>query len=299
MNAPKLSSSRAPDILKALEGLQKHFHENIKYHVSLTYTQIVFGQVKLAGLINEDEKFTWTKGPASGSPLPGDVQNFINQVVLPYYFELFQEETNREVIERVLENMCDLTDDFGPAVFNDRIEQIVKFIIMFLEKKTFCQSGEFQGEAGNELEDVEENPEDDSEEEEEEDDGIDHDKLIFGNVTDLIISLTRAYGNEFTQALTVLIPQVVLYTSDKHPLSDKSMAIGCLAEVFAAAEGVIPTYFNDYLPLLEKFSTTNDVKMNRHVAYSIGVLAQHAPLLFRPHVNSGIVLLQKLHSNCE
>ena len=266
--------------------------------MSLTYTQIVFGQVKLAGLINEDEKFSWNKGAASGSPLPTDVQNFINQVVLPYYFELFNEESNREVIERVLENMCDLADDFGPSVFNDKIEQLIKYIIMFLEKKTFCQSGELQGEDGNQLEEMDENPEDDSEEEEE-DDGIDHDKLIFGNVTDLIISLTRAYGNEFMQALAVLIPQVVLYTSDKHPLSDKSMAIGCLAEVFAAAEGVIPNYFADYLPLLEKFSTTSDVKMNRHVAYSIGVLAQHAPILFGPHVNSAIALLQKLHSNCD
>jgi len=73
------------------------------------------------------------------------------------------------------------------------------------------------------------------------------------------------------------------------------MALGCLTEVFAASPGVIPTYFNDYLPLLEKNSNTNDSKVNRNVAYSIGVLAQHAPLLFQPHVNNALALLKKLH----
>jgi hypothetical protein len=48
----------------------------------------------------------------------------------------------------------------------------------------------------------------------------------------------------------------VVYTSDKHPKSDKNMAIGCLAETFAAAPAVIPVYFNDYLNLLYKNSDT-------------------------------------------
>lgn len=32
------------------------------------------------------------------------------------------------------------------------------------------------------------------------------------------------------------------------------MAIGCLAETFAAAPALIPVYFNDYLQLLNKYS---------------------------------------------
>lgn len=55
-----------------------------------------------------------------------------------------------------------------------------------------------EGEKDEDLEDVDENPEDDEEEEdEEEDDGIDHDELIFGNTSDLIIALARAMGNSF------------------------------------------------------------------------------------------------------
>jgi|TARA_B110001469_G_C9521015_1_gene259330 hypothetical protein len=41
-----------------------------------------------------------------------------------------------------------------------------------------------------------ENPEDD-ESEDDEDDGINHDEVILGNTTDVILYLARAYGNEF------------------------------------------------------------------------------------------------------
>lgn len=75
------------------------------------------------------------------------------------------------------------------------------------------------------------------------------------------------------------------------------MALGCIAETFAAAPGLIPSYFNDYLPLLEQNSNTQDSKVNRNIAYSLGVLAQHATLMFQPHVNNALILLKKLHQN--
>jgi hypothetical protein len=111
-----------------------------------------------------------------------------------------------------------------------------------LQKKSFCQGGDADNEDFKDEED-EENPEDDvddDEEEEEGDDGIDHDEIILGNVTDLIIWMARCLGNEFIPFFTNLAPHIVTYTSDKHPKSDRNMAIGCIAEVFANAPGVIP-----------------------------------------------------------
>jgi hypothetical protein len=157
-----------------------------------------------------------------------------------------------------------------------------------------------EGEDAEDLEDVDdENPEDDDEESEaeEEDDGIDHDEIIFGNTTDIIIALARAMGNSFAPYFQTLAPYIVAYTSDKHPKSDRNMALGCISEVFANSECVIPQYFNDYLPLLEKNSNTQDSKMNRNIAYNIGILAEHAPILFQPHLQNGLAMLAKLHQN--
>lgn len=110
------------------------------------------------------------------------------------------------------------------------------------------------------LEDVEDedvdDKDDDEEESEDNDDGIDHDEIIFGSVTEIIFQLARTLGNDFSPYFNILAPHVVVYTSDKHPKSDKNMALGCLAETFAAAPAVIPLYFNDYLGLLYKNSDT-------------------------------------------
>lgn len=69
-------------------------------------------------------------------------------------------------------------------------------MIMFLEKKTFCQTRVKEGEDEEDLEDDDENEEEDQEEEDS-DDGIDHDEIILGNVTDIIYSLARAFGDSF------------------------------------------------------------------------------------------------------
>jgi hypothetical protein len=77
------------------------------------------------------------------------------------------------------------------------MDKIVKYIIMFLQKKAFCQDG-MAVEDGDEKDFQDENPEEDyGDEEEEGDDGIDHDEVIFGNVSDLVIAIARSMGNEF------------------------------------------------------------------------------------------------------
>jgi hypothetical protein len=149
------------------------------------------------GLINTDEKYDWVKG--GPSPLPDNVNEFLGTVVLPYYFKIFEQEEDKIVIERVLENMREMSEDLGPAVFENKMERVMKYVVQFLEKKAFCQTRMMEGEDDEDLEDViEENPEEEDEsEQEEEDDGIDHDEIIFGNTSDLIIALARSMGNRF------------------------------------------------------------------------------------------------------
>jgi len=273
LNAPKLCQNRMKDILEALEKLHFYFHENIKFHVCLAYVQITTGLMRLNGVMNSDDKFEWVKGPASGSPLPHDVLAFLDRIVFPYFYSLFEKEDNKEVIERALENLREIAEDFGPGAYVNQMDNFVKYVNMFLDKKTYCQCGAMGDDEDHE--DVDEaNPEEDYGSEEEEGiDGIDHDELILGNVTDIVIAVARAMGNEFAPVFAKLAPHIVAYTDDQHPKYDKNVALGCIAEVFAAAPSVIPTYFNDYLQLLEKMATFNDSKVNRNVAYSIGVLA--------------------------
>ena len=253
--------------------------------------------MKACGVVNEDNLFPWKKGPASESPLPAEVRQYLDQVVLPYYFKVFEQEEDKEVIERTLEALRELADSFGPAAFANCLPEVVKYIILLLEKKAYCQTNVMDGDEGEDLEDVEGDDDDDDEEEEEEDDGIDHDELILGNTTDLILWTARAMGNDFLPVFTQLAPTLHGYTTDKHPKSDRHMAIGCMAEVFASCPAAIPACFDDFVKLLDANSNLQDSKMNRNLAYAVGVLAQHAQMLFQPHIASFMTLLNRLNDN--
>ena len=123
-------------------------------------------------------------------------------------------------------------------------------------------------------EDDEENPEDDTSEEG--DDGINHDEIILGNTTDVILYLGRAYGDLFAPTFEAVYPLLMEYTSDKHPKSDRNMIIGTIGDVFSSCNAVIPKYYNDFLALLNANSGTKDSKLNRNIAFAIGILAEHA-----------------------
>ena len=73
MHVPKLFDTKLKEVCEGLEQLQNHFHENVKYHVILSYMQIGFGMMKNAGVIDEDDKFNWTKGDLTNSQLPEKV----------------------------------------------------------------------------------------------------------------------------------------------------------------------------------------------------------------------------------
>ena len=164
----------------------------------------------------------------------------------------------------------------GPAGVVEHLEMIVTSLETLLDKNAFCLT------RGKEAKSDGIGPEDDDDEEPEEnesesDDDLDHDEIILGNTTDVMISLARSLGDSFVPYLARLGPKLVPYLGDEHPKSDKIMAIGCLAEVLKNSPQAISAYFNDFIQVLMKQSTNPDGSLTRNVAYSFGVLAEKAP----------------------
>ena len=108
---------------------------------------------------------------------------------------------------------------------------------------------------------------------------MDHDEIILGNTTDVIIAMARALGDQFLEYFTRIGPSLVRYLDDSHPVSDKIMVIGCLAESFNNCRAAIPVYFNDFLHIVLKNAKTDNSSMNRNCAYAIGILAEHSGVL--------------------
>lgn len=77
---PGLIINRLPEILEVLSDIAFYFHENIRYHVCLTYTQIAFGLLKhfAPQQHNANGKFIWKKGLPVQNPMAEKVQEFID-----------------------------------------------------------------------------------------------------------------------------------------------------------------------------------------------------------------------------
>ena len=82
------------------------------------------------------------------------------------------------------------------------------------------------------------------------DEDLDHDEIILGNATDVIISVSIALGDSFLPYLNKLAPKLVKYLGDEHPKSDRIMVIGCLSEVMNNCPKAITYYFNDFMAVI-------------------------------------------------
>lgn len=76
------------------------------------------------------------------------MQEFLDTVVIPHYNRIFEDEANKEVIEKTLECLREMAEELGPASVNNHIEYLVQIVIILLDKKAFCQvkTKDFKGE---------------------------------------------------------------------------------------------------------------------------------------------------------
>ena len=121
---------------------------------------------------------------------------------------------------------------------------IVESLEKFLLNQSFCQTSK-KVQDDEEIEEEDELVEDSEEEDSEE---IDHDEIILSNTTDYIIAMSAALGDNFLPYFKRLGPIISEYIKDDHPLGDKIMAIGCLAEIFnSCPSAVAPPFFEPFM----------------------------------------------------
>ena len=127
---------RLKEIIDTLSELGDYFHENIRYHVCMTYLQIAVGLVR--HFTQSEEKFKWQKGLPVKFPLPPQVIEYMETVIFPHYFDLFENEDNKEVIEKTLECFREMCEVFGPGAIEKHSDKIVEVILLLLDKKAHC-----------------------------------------------------------------------------------------------------------------------------------------------------------------
>lgn len=71
---------------------------------------------------NSFDKFEWRKGLPVQTPLPEKVQEFIDQVIFPHYYKIFEDEANKEVIEKTLECIREMCEELGPGSIVNQLD---------------------------------------------------------------------------------------------------------------------------------------------------------------------------------
>lgn len=100
----------------------------------------------------------------------------------------------------------------------------------------------------------------------------DHDEVLIDNVTDLIGVLAQTIGPAFAPHFGSMFQDLMKFNQPHRPASDRSMAIGCVAEVGAELGDSFVRYIPEMFPLVLKGLEDEAVSVRRNSAYCAGVM---------------------------
>lgn len=174
------------------------------------------------------------------------------------------------VLDQVGLSCLNIPDNNGQPLINSLMENV----LILLNEKAKCQT---------------------STKIEEYDDDEDHDNIVIDAVSDLIGMIAKQIGPTFISYFDHLAPSLLKYADPKRVYADRSMAIGCFAEVIQEVGEHSFKYVPTILPYVLKGLSDNMESVRRNSAFCVGVMIQSCKDQMKPHYPS---LLQSLHPLC-
>lgn len=153
---------------------------------------------------------------------------------------------------------------------------LMKAIHQILAEKAPCQE-KYEGDAENE------------------EDEDDHDNLVMDAITDLIGELAKVLGANFVVYFDEFQKLLLKFTKPSRAHTDRSMAIGCYAEVIAEIGPASLKYVDLLMPMIQAGLADTMEGVRRNSAFCIGTLVQSTGTAMVPHF---LNMLQWLHPVC-
>lgn len=164
-------------------------------------------------------------------------------------------------------------------------EQLANIAMQVLDQKAVCQQDPDQDE-------TDEAPEDTAE----------YDSILISSAGDLVASLANALGPDFSQAFPTFFALIAKYYVSiidtihfqKHmltcsavqkknrSLSDRSSAIGCLAEIIAGMKSAVTPHTEALLDLFYRALSDPESEVQTNAAFAAGLLVEHSEMDLSP-----------------
>jgi HEAT repeat protein len=230
--------------METLSKAAENWHPLIKSECAEALPSMVIPTVAA----HHSGEIPWTKGDVS-SPNPMSLHTSAVVAAVMNQLLLLMKDEDPDTAGKACEGVQSVMELCGPHALIPVAEPILATTHDLISRKAPCQIMHDEDEGPDEFDD-------------------DHAPYMT-SVCDLIGSITRVMGSQFTSQLGTFLPPVCLFAKSSRPASDRAMAIGCLGEIAQEMEGAIaefwPTIFLPlYLRVLRTLMKTSDA-MQRFV----------------------------------
>ena len=267
---PKAFIQYFPPVISLLDMLYNFVHDNIRLEVITAYESLL---ISLHYSLSGEDSDT----------IAQDTNIFWDKDVFFKFEEIIKEDDEKQCVVKALESLYNIFDYFDPKMLlnENKITRLTNLINMLLNYEAGCQRKNYQ----------------DVQDEEE----LDHDEKILGGVIDLNLILSEKLKNDFNIILEKVYPSLIKYTGKDRSESDRSMAFGCLADVFKYCQISAPIYVESLMVLVNQSVYKTSKKKNedllRHCAYLIGILFYAIGENMRSVFENSLNMLKYIYEN--
>ncbi|KAG2358846.1 hypothetical protein BDR07DRAFT_1452567 [Suillus spraguei] len=262
----EVNSAIAPCALE-LVNLLTHYYEGIRKSATDSLLEMVRTFYELSGAPD------WAPGATVTVPLEQSVKELIGHSLKPL-LEMYETEDHKTVVASLCLGLAETINKIGPAFIEGHLDAICSIAVQVLEQKALCQQDPDQDE-------TEEAPEDQAE----------YDSVLISSAGDLVSSLANALGNDFAQAFSTFFPLISKYYKKNRSMSDRSSAIGCLAEIIAGMKASVTPSTEPLMDLFYRALSDPEPEVQSNACFAIGLLVEHSEIDLSPqymHVLSAL-----------
>jgi len=241
-----------------LVSLLAHYYEGIRKAATESLLELVRTFYELS------DPQEWQAGAKVTVPLQPLVKELVGHC-LPPLLDMYESEDNKSVVASLCIGLAETINKLGPAFVESNLEQICSIAVQVLSQKALCQQDPDQDEN-------EEAPEDQAE----------YDSVLISSAGDLVSALANALGADFAQAFGTFFPLIAKYYGKNRSLSDRSSAIGCLAEIISGIKNAVTPHTQPLLELFYKALGDSEAEVQSNACFAAGLLVEHTEIDLTP-----------------
>ncbi|KAJ2877631.1 hypothetical protein FB639_003675 [Coemansia asiatica] len=140
------------------------------------------------------------------------------KLVMPALLQMWEDEDEKMVVAQICTELRSIMADVGPAVTIEYAEQISVRLLEIFEKKALCQT-------------VDDDFDDEGGDDQDEDDLAEYDSMLICAAADCVAEFADVFGDAFAPIMDTFLPHIAGYAKPTFAVSERAMAVGCLAEI--------------------------------------------------------------------